>query len=180
MRPWMHTLVDFMLDNPELPLKETAAHFRRSYAYMSMIMNSDMFKSELARRREERRRATDEGITHRLGKIATKALDVLEEKLDNTAKLSTGQVKDIADMTLNRLGYGVVKEAPPMGGTNNSLSVTVNLPQEVLTGAREAIRQREQGLAQTAVKMRGPDLIEGTVAQSGESPGAGSGGSDAG
>jgi hypothetical protein len=138
LRPWHEEMIDYMLANPRATQGEIAKYYGKTESWVSLVINSDMFKSAYKQRRAEVRERVDEEISDRLGSIAVKSLKVLEEKLDNTAKLSVKDTAQIADTTLTRLGYGVAKEQVPVNG--QPVTVNVNVERSVIHEARNKLR----------------------------------------
>jgi hypothetical protein len=154
---WYHSLIDWILQNPDKPVSEAAKYFNRSPSTIYAVTGSDLFKAELARRRKELTKAVDDEIVRKMSSVADKALGKLEEKLDgdDAFKLGPTTLMDIADRALNKLGYGVQPQAQAQGGGTVNVNIQVNA--DVLAQAREKARQVQ---ADALARSKGP-LIEG-------------------
>ncbi len=82
LEPWHHDLIDWMLQNPAASGREAAAHFGVSPTWISIVKNSEVFRAELARRRETISRAVATDIVGRAGALAELSLDVLHERIE--------------------------------------------------------------------------------------------------
>ena len=138
-RWWHEALVDDMLMYPKCLMADRAKRLKYSESYLSLIMNSDMFKALYTRRRAEYSAALDAGIQHKLGMAANKALDIMMETLDTKRNsIPFPALADFADTTLERLGYGTKSAA---------VQVNINTPplitQEQLAEARATLRAVE-------------------------------------
>lgn len=110
-------IIDLMLSEPGISLKEIGARIGRSPAFMTYTVHTDHFRDLLRRRREAKNAAIDAELTMHLKEVAVKAVKVLDKKLTNDAAINPIQAKEIADTVLQRLGYGVK--------TNNDAQVAI-------------------------------------------------------
>ena len=128
-----------MLMYPKSLMAERSRRLKYSESYLSLIMNSDMFKALYARRRAEYSASLDAGIQHKLGMVANKALDLMMDTLDTKRNsIPFPALADFTDNTLERLGYGTKSAA---------VQVNINAPpmitQEQLAEARATLRAVE-------------------------------------
>ncbi len=166
MRWYYSAIIDWMLANPGKPLSECAAHVHKSQAWLSTIINSDMFKAALAARKEAFQQQHDMLLLDRTAKVAAKSmdliLDVMEKKKDT---VPIDVLAKIGDGALQRLGYGV-KAAPAPVSVNvhqNNTTVAVPVTAEDLQAARMALRAAEQNRAAVRALpplLEGPGLVE--------------------
>ena len=147
---WYDAILDLMLLHPEWSKKDIAADLKVTPAAIYLITNSDIFKARFAQRREEFNGRLDGSIHARLLAVADKSLaiigDVLEKKRDS---IPLPQLREIAEGALDRLGYGVSKNAPPATTqvnvqVNDSRSVVVPVTPQDLEAARLALRRSEE------------------------------------
>lgn len=142
-RWWHDSVIDYMLANPTARLSEIAHEFKRSYNYMSIILNTDMFKARLAARRNELNAGIHASIQNKLLRTLDATLDVVHEQI--TTKRTQIPFRDTSafvNSTLERLGYGVKQG----GGT--AVQVNVSGPQVRVTAqdleeARALLRRSE-------------------------------------
>jgi hypothetical protein len=160
-------IIDEMLAFPELTQNEIAARLGYSAPWLSTIVNCDMFRERLAIRRNALTRSIDGAIQARLSDVAVAALDKVLERVngEGSARIQTTTLMDIADKSLNRLGYGV-KPASPQVVVNNQV-VGVSATPEALREARARIRSDEARMIEAApasheVLSRDDSLLLGT------------------
>lgn len=159
---WYHeSIMDWMIANPDKPLKELANFIGKSPSTVSMIVNSDMFKAALSRRREEYRLHHDLGIIQKQTRIAHASMDAilstLEKKRDT---IPIQELREISDSALARLGYGTEPASAPVNvNVNNQATVVVPVTAQDLAEARMAFRQVQE-LKRALPAPRPPDVIE--------------------
>lgn len=142
---WHEALADWMLQNPDLTIKDAAAVFGVTPTYLYMLKNSDTFKTYWTRRRT----AVSEGVQdssagmfgalhEKLAALAEVSLDALNAKMaqvvavGGSAQIPVNDLLQTADMALKKLGYG---SPGPGDGTKTTVHVTVT--SDLLAQARE-------------------------------------------
>jgi len=137
---WHEQIVDWMLTNPHLPLKDCASYFDRTPTWLSTVIHSDAFEQYRAIRFAQHQERVSESVLSRVHGVADVALDVLQERIEvEREKISLDFVKDAASMALQQLGFGA-KHSP--AAATPSLTVHVNAaPREVLAEARDSLRR---------------------------------------
>lgn len=106
-------MIDLIISNPWIKQGDLARHFGYSESWISIVMNTDMFKAKLAERRGElvdpEIRATME---ERFRAVVTKSLQVLQEKLSKPENdVPDNLVLRAAELGAKALGLG--GNAPP-------------------------------------------------------------------
>jgi hypothetical protein len=136
-------IADLMLGEPQLTQNEIAKRLNYSFPWLSLIVNTDMFKAYFASRREAFNSALSERISGKLSQATEAALDNLIEGINSKgANMSVLERKEVADTLLQRLGYGM-KTAPTI--VNNVQAVTsVSVDKDVLIEARRSLRAVEE------------------------------------
>ena len=139
-----------------------ALHFGYSRPWVSRIFNSDAFQARLAERKKDLVDPTLLlSIDERLGALASRSLDILQDKLE---LLPAAQVKDIAEMSVKALGYGARQQ-----NVNLQQNFVVAMPQKAASdtdwaaahaGRLAAGKVVESDGAVTDVIARSPDLAE--------------------
>ena len=149
---WYHSIIDFMMANPQSTKKEMASYFKCTEVAIHLITNSDIFRAHFHARRAEFQDKLDGSIQTRLGEVAMKSLDLIYDQLDKKRDaIPLNQLVDLNDKVLTRLGYGLPKidEARTPAP---SVTVQVNAPQTLVTvpvspsdleAARQALRRSE-------------------------------------
>jgi hypothetical protein len=154
------SIMNFIMENPTVPLGEVANHFQVSQAWLSVIIHSPAFQDKLLEKQGVLFHHTVVAtITDKVSMIAHKTLDKLADKIEFME--STKELRETADMAMSNLGYGG-------GGKNNGAvngGPTVINNQQIFVGREvyEAAQSRI-GLARLEVPERSP-AIEGKLDQ---------------
>lgn len=170
------SIADWMLRNPGRPMSECAAHINRHPNTVSMIVNSDVFKSYFAQRRREFTAEHDAQLTQRLGDVAMKSMDCILEQIDkkkDTLRLDV--LTELMGSSLEKLGFG--KPNAPTVQVNNLVDasthqVAVAVSPEALREAREALRVAESSRRGGG----GTDILVAPSAEAPALPASGTGG----
>lgn len=110
---WMERFADWMIANPDKFLKDAARELNVSQSWLSIVKNSDAFKSYWTSRSEEASGVILTSIREKLTATTEMALDALNEKLAIEAPhLSRAELLEIAEKGLDKLGYGASKSIP--------------------------------------------------------------------
>lgn len=140
LKLWHEMLMDYKILHPRAPNAELAAHFEVSEQMISMVTNTDMFKAQLADRRD-RMALQVEGTA--IGRLQNKVAALAEKSLDRLMEAVTlpdtplDGVRDSCDMALKSLGFG------QSGGRQAAPAVSVSVvvvDKEVLANARLRMR----------------------------------------
>jgi hypothetical protein len=137
----------WLLENPTRALKECAAHFGYTQAWLSCIIHSDAFQAKLRQMHDEADAVVIMDVPSRLRGIAAAALDGIAEQVDHAVKDGNGVLHrqflhDTAELTLKSLGYGAPKNAPaPSGNTHfhQHQHKHLTVSPEVLGAARDRL-----------------------------------------
>jgi len=138
---WRHeAIIDWLLANPDVKnLQVLCNQMHVSRSWLSIVMNSDAFKEEYVRRRDEYNSLHAGAVQAKLYKASIKALDKLIVALDDE-ELDPRLALDTVDKTTNRLGFGPQKgNAPVVEVTQNTHMHIVD--KDLLQSAREKMRQ---------------------------------------
>lgn len=170
-RHWYTAIADAMIRSPGKTQIEIATELGKSAPYVSMIINTDMFKEYFAQRKAEWRESHDHMLRAKLTDVASEGLDILLDQL----KAKKGQtpmplLTKVVEGTLDRLGY-----APSSGPTvmiDNSVKdnrqVNVSVSAADLEAARNALRLVEQAKSGTSLA---PDPVPRTALGANEAEG---------
>lgn len=142
---WYSAIADWMIAHPGGKLSDCAAELGKHPNTISLIVNTDMFRDFLQRRKDEWRANHDFSLSHKLHDVAEKSMDILIDKMEKQGdKLPTNLVAEIATSALDRLGYGP-KQAPGVAvsvAQDNRVQIAVDAT--ALAEAREAMRLAEE------------------------------------
>lgn len=134
-------IIDDLLAYPRSTGKERSARLGYSESYLSIVMNTDMFKAYFEERRLLYNQRFDHAIQHKTMVAVDKALDLVVESLDKKRdKIPFTELAEFTDRTLERLGYGVKQNSMVNVLVNTAPAVT----KEQLADARRDLRAIEE------------------------------------
>ena len=138
-----HAIMDYMLANPGLPLSAVADHFHVTQPWLSTVINSDVWRERYADRRNLMDQRLSESITNKLGTLADKSLDHLDQALDDE-EISVREKHEIAKTALTALGFlGNVSKPVINGQPSAQPAPTVSIAISAVQQANA--RMQEQG-----------------------------------
>lgn len=154
---WHNAIIDDILAHPGSTQKAIAERLGKSPITIGYIVNSDLFKFQLAQRREQFTKDLDARLIGKLANVAEKALDLTLDRLEKVqTAVPLALLNDISNKSLDRLGYGP-KAAPPSVQVNvqqnNTTQVAAPVSAEALRDARATLRTIEAvRVGETAVR----------------------------
>lgn len=150
LRPKHHAIMDFLLANPKIPYSAVATEFNVTQAWLSTVVNSDVFQAQLRSRRSLMDDHVNRDIVSRLHTIAKKGLEEMECMLDDE-EVSSATKLDVAKTSLTALGYLGSKGASPVtvNVQNNTQNNTISARSSILQEARN--RLQAQAMGQTPI-----------------------------
>jgi len=132
-------IIDWLLVNPDIKnLDALCRQLHVSRSWLSIVMNSDAFRAEYVRRRDEYNQHHATAVQVKLYEAASLALDKVKEALEDD-ELDPRFALDAVDKTTNRLGFGPQKGNAPVVEVNNVHVHPVD--KSLLEGARAAMRK---------------------------------------
>lgn len=131
-------LADFILVNPGATLREKAAHFGYTAAWICTVETSDMFKAYFAERRKGVNVVIANDLPSRLAAAANLATERMIEVLERTQDADT--IVDSFDKILQRHGYAPKAQGPSNFQQNNVFYLT----RDELAGARGTLIQSHE------------------------------------
>ena len=166
-------ILNYLLANPLMQLKEVAGHFQVTQPWLSTIIHSHAFQNQLSLRQDQVfDSAILAGLDEKLGAAAHQTLDAYLEKVPN---LTADQLISAQDKLIGRLGYG---SGNGKGTTHIHGDVNVqnnHVSGELLKEARNRIGTHKVGEASspTALPDKSADVgteIEGTLVRAESQP----------
>ena len=139
LSPKHEAILVALVSDPSMSRNQLAMEIGVSPAWLSTIINSDVFQAALKERQEEVWGRAAEGIANKLSLLAEKSLDRLTSKVDveNNPEI----LLDITKAALNRTGFPDARSSMPGGPAlqqNNFFSVSP----EQLSVMREKVIER--------------------------------------
>ena len=131
--------MQWLVLNPTRTQGDCARELAYTEPWLSTIINSDMFQAEYKSRCKEAGTIATHTIQSKLGGIAAKVLERIEEKLDEEGLNAPTErfLGDTANMALDKLGYGSAKNGKSVDVPGASIVVKGDL----LIQAREEARE---------------------------------------
>lgn len=139
MNWWYQSIIEWMIENPDQPLKQCAADMGVTQSWLSCIIHSDAFQVAYYEARDEHFANTSHNVVSKMEGVALQAATLISERLEEEGEnIPLNQLNSTAETALKALGY----TSTPKGGNvqvnvNNELGVRVSVDQEALRVARE-------------------------------------------
>lgn len=152
-------IMNWMVLNPDKPLRECAEHFGVTQAWLSTVIHSDVFQAEFQEKLKNIHNHCAQSIPEKLRVVTDIALDKLATKVAESEDPEF--ILDAADKALHRMGYA---PASARNGFGAGQGVQVNqqnvfmLSQEDLDAARNVMRN--QGAFKAAIQGEAVPLPE--------------------
>lgn len=158
-RWWYDAIIDWRLANPGRPEYECAHAFGVSPNYLSLIVNSDMFKARWEQRRQEHSEQLGTSVQQKLLGALDASLDIIQEHLHTKrTAIPFQQLSDFSNKTLERLGYGAPKTPGVIINNNQTAAPAVTVSAQDLAEARGLLRRNEESRALASPSPRMVDV----------------------
>ena len=150
---WYEDIINWMLINPGAKLGDAAEYFGKTQAWLSVVINSDIFKARLEERRKELNGELDDLLVYKMKRVANESFDALMERIlsDDRDKIPIPQLLDIGTKVTDLLDPVGVKRGKGKGNRGDELpqqqvnvQVVVPVTQNALEEARGKIRLIEE------------------------------------
>lgn len=157
---WYWALMDAMISEPWKTKKQLAEQFNISVITFNLVTTSDIFQAYMAERRKGNSDHLDAVIRQRATRVVDKAFETMEKIIDKKQDtIPLNDLVNLADKTLERLGYGVKNPGNNVTVNNSTQQVVVPVSLQQLEEARAALRASE---------LRYPTAPEVTYAHQGQ------------
>jgi hypothetical protein len=144
LKPWHENLIDWLIANPSMNRRQCADAFEITYTWLSVIMNSDLFKERLAIRQEEHAKLISRTVIDQAQAVAEQSLDALSDRLETEHKtLPIGEIREVAALALRTLGLGTPAAMPQNVINANSVNV-LSVDSAALANARARMRESQE------------------------------------
>jgi len=117
-------LINWLLVNPDRPLRDAAAYFGYTQSWLSTIIHSDVFQAKLHRRQQDVFAQVAQTIPSKLGTAVNIALDRITEKLEGCEDQK--YLLDVTDKLLHRMGYAPAAARNPVGAPVVQTNTQIN------------------------------------------------------
>ena len=142
MRISHELILNWLVLNPEKTQGECATYFGITEAWLSVVINSDVFQARWAQRKHFIADQTDKLMIAKARGVVDKGLDRLETLVENSQ--DPAFILQTTDKMMGRLGFGHKPVGPTVTVTQNNLTVDAG----TLAAARQSILQSTLPLAQ--------------------------------
>lgn len=134
---WMHSLADFMIQNPHCTNIETARVFGVSAVWIGVVKRSDSFGELMKSRREVHSEMVSSSVIDKVEALAELAIEEMAARMEREV-VPLEQVREIGDLALKSLGFGGRGGIVGSAGVVNNISV--NVDRDALAAAREKMK----------------------------------------
>lgn len=143
LRPHHHAIMDYILANPTDNYGSVARAFKVTQAWLSTVINSDLFQQQLQERRALLDKQVNDSIMSKLQKMAEKGLDNLLDAQDDE-EVSVAVQHDITKTALSALGFlnNGRGNGPSVVVNNNTTNNTMSVTSDAVAAARARIQER--------------------------------------
>lgn len=136
----LDTMVELLLINPAMTVKEMSEHIGYSSTWVRAVKNSDAFKSKLAAAHKERRETITVTLMDKVTALAELAVEEMTERISRGGNtVSMAMLRDVGEMALKNLGFGNAGN----GGTTVQANVMI-VDREALADARARMAELRQ------------------------------------
>ena len=129
-------------------MTKLCATVNRTRSWISTVMQSDCFKEEYTRRRQEHSNELSKQVVERQLKVTLKALDKVDDFLDDEDEVDLRAALDVADRTAKHLGFHPSPGFAPLIEETQIREVRT-VDAGTLSEARETIRRVTHGAVAT-------------------------------
>lgn len=137
---WHEAVIDWQLEYPHLKLYDCARHFGVTQSWLSVVINSDVFKELWAIRRENHSSYISSSLIDKTQALAHLTVETITEKIEKEKdNLSLSALKDTADTVFRALGYS---PRPAVLGSQTNIFVG-NVDKETLAESRRLMDERQ-------------------------------------
>lgn len=163
LSPQHKSILEWIVRNTDCNLKDCAAAFGRSPAWIYMLVRTDLFQEELEKAQATSMSMSTMPLRQKLLAVGHQAVEKLGEKVADSQDAKF--ILEAADKTLHRLGY-----APTRGPEDSQPAQVVNqqnlfvVDQQTLAQARERMQELAGPLGPgLPATINGPAAIEAKV-----------------
>lgn len=147
---WHESIIDWMLLNPDQDLGVCALFFNVGQPWLSRIVNSQLFKTRLAYRRQNHAEAISHSVLEKCESLADLTLETLLERVAaERDSISLGELRDTTELALSAIGYGV-KGRQPSTPPQAAVQINIVSPESIVQAQqawRIAARQQAEEIA---------------------------------
>lgn len=149
LKPRHEAIIDWLLANPGAPnLNPLCAKLNISRSWLSIVMRSDVFVEEYTRRRQEHNSELNKQLVEKQLKVTLKALDKVDQLMDDEDELDLRGALEVADRTAKHLGFAPRPGAAPIIEETRTRELRT-VDQGTLSEARETIKRVTHGAIAT-------------------------------
>ena len=141
MKPQHDAIIDWLLTNPgPKTLNPLCAAMNRTRSWISIVMNSDVFREEYTKRRLAHSTELSKQLVEKQLGVTLKALDKIDGFLDDDDEVDLHGALEVADRTAKHLGFHPSPGLGPMIEETHTRELRT-VDAGTLHEARETIRR---------------------------------------
>ena len=149
MKPQHDAIIDWLLINPGWKnLNELCAEMQRSRSWISVVMQSDVFKEEYTKRRMAHSTELSKSLIEKQLQVTLKALGKVDKFMDDDDEVDLRGALEVADRTAKHLGFHAQPGLAPFIEETRTREVRT-VDSGTLREARETIRRVSHGAVST-------------------------------
>lgn len=147
MNWWYQSIIEWMIENPDQPLRVCAQEMGVTQSWLSCIIHSDAFKLAYSQARGEHFENTSYSVISKMEGIAIQAAGLISERLELEGDdIPLGQLNSTAELALKALGFTSSHGRPSsvnvnLSNQNGTVGVSIAVEREVLQESRARMRQ---------------------------------------
>ena len=136
-------LLNALTYNPAIKRKDLAKQVGLTPVHVSVIINSDAFKAELAKRREALHAPVVASIQEKLAALTDVTIERMLEKID-VGNPTLKELNDVLKTATNGMGLGGPRGGIQVNAQYNQVNINEGVDRETLARAREIMGQVAQ------------------------------------
>ncbi len=141
MRPKHDYIIDYLIAHPGAKnLMGLCAELSISRSWLSIVMRSDVFVEEYTTRRQSHSSELSKQLIEKQLKVTLKALNVVDELLDNSEEVDLRGALEVADKTAKYLGFHPRPGMGPVVEETHTREIRT-VDRDTLIEARETIKR---------------------------------------
>jgi hypothetical protein len=142
-------VMNWLIANPDRPLRECADHFKYTQSWLSILIHSDAFQAKFKERQDAVFTAVMQDTPAKLKALADIAVEQLADKL--TTNTDKKFALDAFDKIMHRAGYAPASQKNP-----NGMQVTQN---NLYMVSADALKSARESMAPRPAEIHQPDLL---------------------
>lgn len=157
-RWWWEAIIDWMICNPGLTMKDAAKEFNCTPQYLYMLTSSDVFNERYRERIDAKAKALNEQVVAKVSETALAAVGLIADRLElekikpvESRRIELEQLSTVSDRLLKSLGLGAKQLGTVINNTNQTVIESGASPAAVEL-ARQTLQRVQKREVEEAVE----------------------------